>query len=79
VSICKICRAPTSEAEACGDACLRQLGCLRLAWDRAAKMVAPNGYYDRRYRQHLRDHNTRGANAMLKEWQTARERLGERP
>ena len=76
---CKICGAPAADAECCGDACRRQLQCRRIAWDRAARMVGVNGYYDRRTREHLRNHNTRGAKAMHKEWQAARARLGERP
>ncbi|CAA7627450.1 conserved hypothetical protein [Candidatus Terasakiella magnetica] len=42
-------------------------------------MVGVNGYYDRRYREHLRDHNTRGAKTMLKEREAVRARLGNRP
>ena len=76
---CKVCGVPTTEAEYCSESCRLKLQCQRIAWDRAAKMVGINGYYDRRYREHLRDHNTRGAKAMLKEWETAREKLGDRP
>jgi hypothetical protein len=42
-------------------------------------MVGVNGYYDCRYREHMRHHNTRGAKTMHKEWEAARARLGERP
>jgi len=76
---CKICGAAADQSECCGDGCRRQLECRRIAWDRAAKMVATNGYYDRRYREHLRNHNTRGANTMRKEWEAALAGLGERP
>lgn len=76
---CRICGTPTTEAEVCGEHCRLKLDCLRIAWDRAAKMVGVNGYYDQRYREHLRNHNTRGAKVMLKEWEAARAKLGERP
>lgn len=76
---CKICGAPVSDAECCSEHCRLKLECKRIAWDRAAKMVAPNGYYDRRYREHVRNHNTRGAKTMLREWEAARANLGERP
>lgn len=76
---CKICSAPTSDAEYCSEPCRLKLECQRIAWDRAARMVGVNGYYDKRYREHLRNHNTRGAKTMLKEWNAARARLGERP
>lgn len=77
--VCKICGAPATEADYCGEPCRLKLECRRIAWDRAAKAVGVNGYYDRRYQEHLRNHNTRGAKAMRKEWETARARLGERP
>ena len=76
---CKICGASAGDAECCGEHCRLKLECKRIAWDRAAKMVAPNGYYDRRYREHVRNHNTRGAKTMLREWEAARAQLGERP
>lgn len=76
---CKICGAPAGDAECCGEHCRLKLECKRIAWDRAAKMVAPNGYYDRRYREHVRNHNTRGAKTMLREWEAARAKLGEKP
>ncbi|MGE5477608.1 MAG: hypothetical protein ACM3Q1_13195 [Bacteroidales bacterium] len=76
---CKICGAPAPDAECCSEACRLKLECQRIAWDRAARMVGVNGYYDKRYREHVRNHNTRGAKTMLKEWNAARARLGERP
>ena len=76
---CKICGAPNFEAELCSQSCRVKLECLRIAWDRAAKMVGVNGYYDRRTREHQRNHNTRGAKTMFKEWQAARDALGDRP
>lgn len=76
---CKICGAPATDADCCGEPCRLKLECQRIAWDRAARMVGVNGYYDKRYREHVRNHNTRGAKAMLKEWNAARARLGERP
>jgi hypothetical protein len=76
---CKICGAPAAGAETCSESCRVKLECRRIAWDRAARMVAVNGYYDRRYREHVRNHNTRGAKTMLKEWEAARARLGDRP
>jgi hypothetical protein len=76
---CKICDAPAADSDYCGEPCRLKLECRRIAWDRAAKAVGTNGYYDRRYQEHLRNHNTRGAKAMNKEWQTALARLGERP
>ncbi len=77
--ICKICGTPISEGESCSETCRLKIECQRIAWDRAAKMVGVNGYYDHRYREHLRNHNPRGAKTMLKEWNAARARLGERP
>jgi len=76
---CKICGAPAPDAEYCSTACRLKLECLRIAWDRAAKKVGVNGYYDQRCREHLRNHNTRGAKTMHKEWEAARAALGERP
>lgn len=76
---CKICGAPAPDADTCGEPCRLELACQRIAWDRSARMVGVNGYYDQRYREHLRNHNTRGAKTMLKEWNAARARLGERP
>lgn len=76
---CKICGAATSDRDCCGEHCRLKLECRRIAWDRAAGMIGVNGYYDRRHREHLRNHNTRGAKAMLKEWETARAKLGDRP
>lgn len=77
---CKICDSEAAaEAETCSEACRLKLECRRIAWDRAAKAVGVNGYYDRRYREHLRNHNTRGAKVIYKEWETARAKLGERP
>lgn len=76
---CKVCGTPSGEAEYCSEPCRLKLECRRIAWDRAARMVGVNGYYDNRYRQHLRDHNTRGAKTMLREWDAARAKLGERP
>ncbi len=79
---CKICGAEISgEAggETCGTACRLELQCRRIAWDRDAQKVAVNGYYDRRYREHLRNNNKRGANVMLREWNAAKAKLGERP
>ncbi|MBF0324717.1 hypothetical protein [Magnetospirillum moscoviense] len=76
---CKICGAPTEGHDHCGEPCRLKLECLRIAWDRAARMVGVNGYYDRRYREHMRDHNSRGAKVMHKEWEAAKARLGERP
>jgi hypothetical protein len=77
--VCKICSAPTDGVDHCGESCRLKLECLRIAWDRAARMVGVNGYYDRRYREHLRSHNSRGAKVMHKEWEAAKARLGERP
>lgn len=77
---CKICGAAIAgDAETCGERCRVKLECRRVAWDRAARMVAVNGYYDRRYREHLRNHNTRGAKVMRREWDAAIAKLGERP
>ncbi len=76
---CKICGAETAGRDHCGQPCRIKLECQRIAWDRAARMVGVNGYYDKRYREHLRNHNTRGAKTMLKEWNAARTKLGERP
>lgn len=77
---CKSCGAELEQpTETCSEACRLKLECLRIAWDRAAKMVGINGYYHRRYQEHDRNHNTRGAKTMLKEWNTAKARLGERP
>ncbi|CAA7616416.1 conserved hypothetical protein [Magnetospirillum sp. LM-5] len=76
---CKICGAPTEGRDHCGEPCRLKLECLRIAWDRAARMVGVNGYYDRRTREHLRNHNSRGAKVMYKEWEAAKARLGERP
>ncbi|MBI2240198.1 MAG: hypothetical protein HYU59_05275 [Magnetospirillum gryphiswaldense] len=77
---CKTCGGQTADgAETCGDHCRAKLECRRIAWDRAARMVAVNGYYDRRYREHLRNHNTRGAKVMRREWDAAIAKLGERP
>lgn len=76
---CKICGAPAADAECCGEACRVKLECHRIAWDREARKVGVNGYYDRRYQEHLRNHDTRGAKTMLKEWHAAKARLGERP
>lgn len=77
--ICKICGAPANDADFCCETCKLKLECLRVAWDRTARMVGVNGYYDKRYREHVRNHNTRGAKAMLKEWNAVRAKLGERP
>ncbi len=77
--ICKTCGAPTPESDTCSEACRLKLDCRRIVWDRAAKMVGVNGYYDCRCREHLRNHNTRGAKTMQKEWDAARARLGQRP
>lgn len=82
---CKICAAAIAPAETgeppecCGAACQRELTCRRIAWDRAAKMVAVNGYYHRRHAEHLRNNNRRGATVMMKEWIAAKAGLGERP
>ncbi|KAF0225430.1 MAG: hypothetical protein FD176_481 [Rhodospirillaceae bacterium] len=76
---CKICGGATDEADYCSEHCRLKLECQRIAWDRAARMVGVNGYYDRRYREHLRAHNTRGAKVMRKEWDAALAKLGERP
>jgi hypothetical protein len=80
---CKTCGvmrpAETPEAECCSEACRLKLECQRIAWDRSARMVGVNGYYDRRYREHLRNNNTRGAKTMLREWNAARDALGDRP
>lgn len=76
---CKICGGSATDADYCSEHCRLTLECRRIAWDRAARMVGVNGYYDKRYREHLRNHNTRGAKTMLKEWNAARARLGERP
>lgn len=76
---CKICGATTADSECCSEHCRLKLECQRIAWDRAAHMVGVNGYYDNRYREHVRNHNTRGAKTMLKEWNAARAKLGERP
>jgi len=77
---CKTCGEQTADgAETCGDHCRAKLECRRIAWDRAARMVAVNGYYDRRYREHLRNNNKRGANVMRREWDAAIAKLGERP
>lgn len=75
---CTICGGAT-EAETCSEPCRLKLQCRRIAWDREAARVAVNGYYDRRYREHLRNHNTRGAKVMLREWNAAKAKLGERP
>lgn len=76
---CKVCGTAVTAVEVCSEACRLKLQCRRIAWDRAAAMVGVNGYYDRRYREHLRDHNTRGAKTMLREWKAAQAKLGERP
>lgn len=76
---CKICGSPAIGHDYCSETCRLKIECLRIAWDRAAKMVGCNGYYHRRYHEHLRNHNTRGAKMMHKEWEAARARLGERP
>lgn len=76
---CKICGAVTDETDYCSEHCRLKLECQRIAWDRAARMVGVNGYYDRRYREHMRTHNTRGAKVMRKEWDAALAKLGERP
>lgn len=76
---CKICGAAVSDTEYCSDPCRIKLECQRIAWDRAAKMVGVNGYYERRYQEHLRNKNTRGAKTMLKEWEAAQAKLGDRP
>ncbi|MBC7907342.1 MAG: hypothetical protein H7Y60_11435 [Rhodospirillaceae bacterium] len=77
---CKICGAPVeNSADTCGEPCRIKLDCQRIAWDREAKKVGVNGYYHRRYQEHVRNHDTRGAKVMHKEWEAARERLGERP
>lgn len=77
--VCKVCGSPVTDTECCGEACRLKLECQRIAWDRAAGRVAVNGYYDRRYREHVRTNNTRGAKTMLKEWNAAKAALGERP
>jgi len=51
---CKICGAETDGSDHCGEPCRIKLECQRIAWDRAARMVGVNGYYDKRYREHLR-------------------------
>lgn len=76
---CKICGQASGEADHCSEHCRLKLECLRIAWDRSARMVGVNGYYDRRHREHVRNHNTRGAKVMRKEWDAALARLGERP
>ena len=78
---CKICEAPLSspDLDFCSETCRLKMECKRIAWDRAAKMVGVNGYYDRRHQEHLRNRNKRGAEVMRKEWAAARARLGERP
>lgn len=76
---CKICGAAAAGSETYGEACRLKLECQRIAWDREARKVGVNGYYERRYQEHMRTHNTRGAKVIHKEWQAARARLGERP
>lgn len=76
---CTICGAATDGADHCGESCRLKLECRRIAWDNAAKKVGVNGYYERRYQEHLRNHDTRGAKTMHTEWLAAQARLGERP
>lgn len=76
---CKICSTPTDGTDFCSEACRLKMECRRIAWDRDAKKVGVNGYYDTRYREHVRNNNTRGAKVMHKEWLAAKARLGERP
>lgn len=76
---CKICGTPVPDAECCSEPCRLKLECARIVWDRDARKIGVNGYYDKRYREHLRNSNTRGAKVILKEWNAARDTLGERP
>ncbi|HSV29164.1 MAG TPA: hypothetical protein VLL76_06385 [Candidatus Omnitrophota bacterium] len=77
---CKICGAETADGtDHCGEPCRLKLECLRIAWDREARKVGVNGYYDRRYQEHVRTNNTRGAKVIRNEWLDAKARLGERP
>lgn len=76
---CKICGTPVTDAECCSKACSVKLDCARIAWDRDARKIGVNGYYDQRYREHVRNNNSRGAKVMLKEWNAAKAALGERP
>lgn len=75
---CKICDA-TTEHETCSEACRIKLECARIAWDRLAKKVGVNGYYEQRYSELLRQKNKHGANVMLKEWKEVKAGMEERP
>jgi hypothetical protein len=79
--ICKICGTPIADESLgyCSEPCRLKLECRRIAWDRDAKKIAVNGYYDRRYQEHLRNNNRRGAEVMRKEWLATKAKLGERP
>ncbi|GAB3128661.1 hypothetical protein [Novispirillum itersonii] len=76
---CKICGTPVTDAECCSEACRLKLDCARIVWDRDARKIGVNGYYDKRYREHLCTGNARGAKMILKEWNAVRDTLGERP
>jgi hypothetical protein len=78
---CKICGADVAgtDSDFCGETCRLKMECRRIAWDRDARKVGVNGYYDRRYQEHLRNRNKRGAEVIRKEWMGAKAKLGERP
>lgn len=77
---CKTCGGETPpEDETCSNRCRLELEKRRIAWDRDAKNVGRNGYYDRRYQELVRRNEKHGAKVILAEWEAAKERLGERP
>jgi endogenous inhibitor of DNA gyrase (YacG/DUF329 family) len=78
---CKTCGAAveTPEAETCSNRCRLDLEKRRIAWDREARNVGRNGYYDRRYQELVRRNEKHGAKVILAEWEAAKGRLGERP
>jgi hypothetical protein len=76
---CKTCGGPAPDGETCSTRCRLELEKRRIAWDRDAKNVGKNGYYDRRYQELVRRHEKKGAQVILDEWKAAQARLGERP
>ncbi len=78
---CKSCGGAVADpaAETCSPRCRVELDKRRIAWDRDARNVGRNGYYDRRYQELVRKHDKHGAKVILAEWEAAKERLGDRP
>lgn len=78
---CKICGAAVtpSETETCGTRCRIELEKRRIAWDRQARMVGPQGHYARRHQELVRTNNKHGAKVILAEWKANQARLGPRP